>query len=204
MGLNHTKRGVSMLTNPLTDEQKNTLLMKIPSRWNSDKSRYEQDAGYVAAVQKGDGSHQNRLRKDSEGNWVPRGKNSAAESYKPQWKAYDRPLPGWAQKSGGEVEAKRFIKIWNDCDDLDQLARKLFWIEKSKINTRMRKLKKWLNDHGLSSPPILKDPKKMIDRNDILDLLHSNTILPLDKDGKVKDGKYVKNDDGTYSFVENE
>lgn len=177
------------------------LLDKVPTRWNSDSGSWEQDLGYLAAVHRGDGSHVSRRRQDKNGQWVLRG--NAPNGYIPDWAAYERELPKWAQSSDGDVDNRRFIKMWSDADDLDELHKRLHWLSVKELEKKMRALKKWLNDHGLSAPSVLKHPAKMMDRGDVLWLLHNNIVSPVGKDGKAKDGQYQKQSDGSYKFVPN-
>jgi len=166
------------------------LIKSAPKRWNHKANVWEYDAGFVAA--KRAGTSTKRSRKLKTGAWT--------EGYKESWTKWDKPKPKWAQKSAGDVDSRVFIRIWNDCSDLEQLHKKLFWFDEKTLVKRMRTLKKWLNGNGLSSPPVLKDPTRLMDDGDVRALLHSGVIKPLDANNNPKQGEYKKLDNGKWKF----
>ena len=179
------------------------LLKKAKKQWNSDKKRWEMDMGYIAAVHRRDGSHESRRYQNSDGDWSPRGNNTEANSYIPDFQPYPRELPAWVMKTDGSVENYDFLKRWKSSDDLDELHRELFWMTEDEIVRKMRALKRYLKSKNLGSPAILKDPKKMLSHREIVSLLNNNVLVPLDGSGNPKTGEYKQQSDGTYKFIEN-
>lgn len=53
-------------------------------------------------------------------------------------------MPGWAQRSGGEIDFNRFIKTWNNANNLEDVHKKFFWRTPRQLSRQRGEISEWL------------------------------------------------------------
>jgi len=58
--------------------------------------------------------------------------------------------PVWAVKSGGTIPFGKFIREWEDADELEDVHKRFFWKTSAQLKSQRKTISDWLDDQKIS------------------------------------------------------